>query len=107
MREPEIEVGFTIDGNRSLGLPLHGVVSQEWTIHEAVDQVASLMNRAKDIRTLGSNVDLLAQPFYYTDSLPREWVHVSFVNLDARQLDLYLKVHKDEKEEGTYTFSIR
>jgi len=68
-------------------------------IMQAVQMVDQLLSNAKELRSVSSKAQLPTS--FYTSAaitMPRDLIHVSFTNLDSRQLDLYLLVETTGKE---------
>jgi len=63
------------------------------SVIEAVDKVSEMLEESLDLEEGdGVGMDLDEEAFSTSTALPRDWAHVSFVNIDSRELDLYLLV---------------
>lgn len=109
VREPDIEVGL-VCGGKTTGVPLHGVMSGEGSLSSAIADVHTLLSGAADLSGLPDNADLSTAAFIAPSgnaSLPRDWCHMSYENVDKRQLDVYLLVSKDKKHADNLRFALR
>lgn len=75
VREPDVEVAF-FDGESSMAVPLHGVVSQECSIAEAIRKVEELLINVNPLTEKDATEDFSARAFKHS-TYPREWPHLS------------------------------
>lgn len=89
VREPDVEIAL-FDTDSTMAVPLHGVVSQECSIAEAIRKVDELLVNVNALTEKDATEDFSARAFKHS-SYPREWPHLSLnASIDDRKADLCL-----------------
>jgi len=102
--EPDFQICLTDRAkSKTTTISLSSILGHEsLPMTGAVEMVEQLMSTAKELKSINLNSGSPPSSFYTTAAItmPRDWVHVSFTNLDSRQLDLYLLVETNAGQEG-------
>jgi len=87
------------DGRKTTCMNFSSILSHETLqVSKSIELVEQLLQNSKDVGTVQDS-EIESLPSFHAGAfvlMPRDWVHVSYVNLDSRQLDLYLMVHSKE-----------